>query len=110
VGVHGSAQREQDSFGAHFPSDVLVGVAVGLASTYLVHRLLTDGGVRLAAARASPAEGTAVGTDRRRRLLARAGLVGGAVALGLFGVLAFAVGFPQSPDGSLLPTGVQLQV
>jgi phosphodiesterase/alkaline phosphatase D-like protein/MFS family permease len=97
-------------FGAHFPTDVLVGIAIGYASALLARALLVKSGIDV------PARPPSLGIPhleislRTRVLVGRVALVTGALALATFFLLAETVGFPQNPDGALLAPDLQVDL
>lgn len=96
-------------FGAHFPTDVVVGAAVGYVAFLLTRRLLVESGLRVTRAtveprpHADPHEASA----RGRTWASRAAIGAGVLIVACFFSLAGVVGFPQSADGVLLPLELQ---
>ena len=97
-------------FGAHFPTDVLVGAAVGYAAFLFTRWLLVESGLRVAPAvsRPHPLAALRLGDERIRAVAARVAVGAGVLVVICFFILGATVGFPQSPDGALLPRDLQL--
>ena len=87
------------SYGAHFPTDVIAGIVIGVLTARAVAALLTE--TRLLALPRVFA--TSPPTEHRARTLRRLGVLLGGAAIGCFVVLALTVGTPRSPEGGILP-------
>ena len=97
-------------FGAHFPTDVLVGAAVGYAAFLLTRWLLIESGMHVTPAdsRPRPLAALHLGEERMRVVAGRVAIGAGVLIVICFFFLGATVGFPQSPDGSLVPRDLQV--
>jgi membrane-associated phospholipid phosphatase/MFS family permease len=87
------------SYGAHFPTDVVAGVLIGVATARVVAALLTETQL-LRLPRPFPPHPVDDHMASRLRWL---GVALGGGAIGGFLALALTVGVPRSPDGGIVP-------
>jgi membrane-associated phospholipid phosphatase len=94
-------------FGAHFPTDLVVAVGVGYAAFLLTRELLLAGGLRIGGVPEAELRLALPLHADLRAAAARAAILAAAASVTAFVVLAETVGFPQGPDGSLVPRALQ---
>lgn len=97
-------------FGAHFPTDILVGAAIGMGSAVLMSWMLAKHGVRLSMERWPWTERHFWPGSQTRARARQVGLALGAAVVITFFTLAQTVGIPQNPDGSLLDPAIQVDL